>query len=714
MPNRFSTERKIVIAFTGALVILCVISVVSVQSIRTLLMDWDEVAHTHIVLEKINAVQSEIIRMTDKARAFSLTPSEDGFREFDAQRRNVMDQIAEVRRLVSDNIAQRTALDHLELLLNQLTSQTVPDATAEKLQQIWRLGVIRPAFQVTLDMEDTERRLLDIRDAKTRSTAQHAFFIIGIGGGFALMLITASGLIITRDLRQRRRAEAELQHARQAADAANVAKSSFLANISHELRTPLTAILGYTDLLMIPPTRSNDHRRYLTTMRRSGEHLLNIINDVLDLSKIEAGRMEVELIDCRLVDVLADVDSLMRPRAQSKGIEFAVDYASTVPDRVVTDPTRLRQVLVNLVSNAVKFTDTGFVKITVHHDPEPGPPRLVFDVTDSGIGIAPEQQKDLFKPFTQADITTTRRYGGTGLGLSISRRLAEMLGGTLTCYSQPARGSTFRFSLPASVVMGSAMLDPGEMLSILAAGKIGAEEFRLISARILLAEDGPEAREVITLHLERAGCTVKTVNDGETALEEALRAAAAGTPYDVILMDMQMPVMDGYTATTRLRGEGYKGAIIALTANAMKQDRERCIRAGCDEYVAKPVEIPTLLSTIEKFSSSIVANHRPVPLALLDDPVLLSLTRKFCDGIAASLDTMQHQLDTNQLNELASAAHKLAGAGGSYGFQDITREAKNLERLAKSHAPREELLSQLARLTATTEAARSALSSASA
>ncbi len=710
--RRISTERKIIAAFAGAFAVLCIISLISIHYISTLSNNWKDVSHSHEVLDAVVELQHGTYALPERARNFAARPDAATNAEFRQQCSEIRLNYEQLLALTRDNPSQQNNLHEFYSRFNTITESLRLDTPPAQAKEFWSSSPLRPAYPFILDTIDEERHLLVERDQRTQRTAAVALVTIAAAGLLAAIIIVAFAFTVIRDLKQRRRDEIELQRARQAAEAANVAKSSFLANISHELRTPLTAILGYTDLLMVPSAMGNDQGRYLATMRRSGEHLLNIINDVLDLSKIEAGRMEVELIDCRLVDVLADVDSLMRPRAATKGIDFSVDYVSPVPERVLTDPTRLRQVLVNLVSNAVKFTEQGSVKISVRHEEVPNASRLVVEVADTGIGITPEQQDALFKPFTQADVTTTRRYGGTGLGLSISQRLAEMLGGFLRCTSEPARGSVFTFSLPVTVAIGSGMLAPGEMQRLLAAAKPPGEPLRTVIARVLLAEDGAEAREVITLHLERAGCSVTSAPDGLLAVDQAWDAAKQGQPYDVVLMDMQMPVMDGYSATSRLRAEGYKGAIVALTANAMKEDRERCIRAGCDEYLPKPIEIPTLLATIEKFSTKTAANHRPVAPALLDDPILLKLTQKFCDSIPGSLETMRHQLDTNQWTELAAAAHKLAGAGGSYGFQDISREAKVLERLAKEPASREELLNHLARLTATCEAARFALTTA--
>jgi CheY-like chemotaxis protein len=396
--------------------------------------------------------------------------------------------------------------------------------------------------------------------------------------------------------------------------------------------------------------------------------------------------MTVETVECRLVEVLADVEPLMRSRAAAKGIGYTVEYQTPIPEQVRTDPTRFRQILMNLVGNAIKFTDKGSVRVLVHMREDftlamPGH-RAIVEVVDTGVGISAQQQRLLFQPFTQADVSTTRRFGGTGLGLSISRRLAVMLGGDLTVRSELGKGSTFRLSLPMEAVEGAGTLRPSEAHA-LASGRRGEMEDapHLTGLRVLLAEDGPENREVITLHLHHAGCETTAAEDGRQAYEIALAAKRNGDPFDVILMDMQMPVMDGYTATSKLRADGYSGTIIALTAHAMKEDRERCLRAGCDEYATKPVNMPALLQMMAR-----CGGRRGGPAAggqMPDHPALRRLTRKFCEGFPATLAALRELAGRGAWEDVAAGAHRLAGAGGAYGFEEITRRSKALERAAR-------------------------------
>ncbi|MGV6813389.1 MAG: ATP-binding protein, partial [Phycisphaerales bacterium] len=400
--------------------------------------------------------------------------------------------------------------------------------------------------------------------------------------------------------------------AKQEAEAANKSKSDFLANMSHEIRTPMTAILGFADTIretgniqIAPPERV----AAIDTIKRNGEHLLTIINDILDLSKIEAGKLEVEEILCSPINVVAEVQSLMQVRASAKKIDLNIEWDGPMPESIHSDPTRLRQILINIVGNAIKFTETGSVTIisSFQTDKTTDESFIRFDVTDTGIGMTQEQADKLFGAFTQADTSTTRKFGGTGLGLNISKRLSNMLGGDITIQSEPGKGSTFTTTVKTGDITGVKIVDDPAQALLITPLKLDEDKPKVtkVDSKILLAEDGPDNQKLIGFILKKAGAKLTIVENGELAVDAAIDAVNDGEPFDIILMDMQMPVMDGYTAATLLRKNNYTRPIIALTAHAMDHDRAKCIDAGCDDFATKPINKPELLALIDQYTNQV-------------------------------------------------------------------------------------------------------------
>ncbi len=487
----------------------------------------------------------------------------------------------------------------------------------------------------------------------------------------------------------------QLELARQAADAANQAKSTFLANMSHEIRTPLSAVLGYAELVLEPDQTPSDRHDCLQIIRRSAKHLLELINDILDLSKIEAGRMTVESIPCNPAQMITEVVSMIRPRAQEKGVALNLHFDGPFPEHIKTDPLRLRQVLMNLLGNAIKFTTDG--DITVRADcsrNDGGNGVLRIRVTDTGIGMTSEQIAQVFRPFTQADETTTRKFGGTGLGLTISKRLAEMLGGDITISSAVGEGSTFTITVAAGDLSDAHWIHGLSEATFANPAEPSASAVACLRGRILLAEDGKDNQRLISTHLRKAGAEVVLVDNGH----DAVRKVEAES-FDLVLMDMQMPVMDGYDAAREIRRRGLTIPIIALTAHAMSGDREKCIAAGCTDYLTKPIEKSQLLWTIAShLSDQPAAQIRPpspppgasAPAAaevlksdFADDADMRQLVDDFVRELPQQVSRVVELLEQNRLEELHRLVHQLKGAGGGYGFGPLSAEAAQAELALK-------------------------------
>jgi PAS domain S-box-containing protein len=466
----------------------------------------------------------------------------------------------------------------------------------------------------------------------------------------------------------------ELEVSRDEAERANRAKSIFLANMSHEIRTPLAAIIGFAESLL--DVRSEEENRHaIHTIIRSGNHLKNIVNNILDLSKIEAEKVEMENLEISVFAGIADIHSIINAQANAKGINFDIKYHYPLPEKITSDSVRLKQVLINLCNNAIKFTEQGGVIIELSCDKEKE--KMIFNIIDTGIGMTQEQASKIFKPFTQADSSTTRKFGGTGLGLTLSKQFAALLGGDLTVKSEVGVGSTFTLAISTGPLQDVTFTNTAVHLTRSTEQSTRQTVTRL-NGHVLLAEDTPELQELATYMIKRTGAKVTLAENGEVAIQKALEG-----DYDVIFMDMQMPVIDGYEAVRKLREKKYSKPIIAMTANTMKQDRDKALNSGCDGFIGKPVNRNELYTTLKKYLSSAMQQNTDSPIvsSLLDDePEMRDLVEKFVVALPAMLLKCKTYFLDEDWQALKGEIHVLKALGGSHGFQQITDLAMQIEQ----------------------------------
>jgi len=564
----------------------------------------------------------------------------------------------------------------------------------------------RPWIRALLEGQTQKDSILKLKfpDNFWRTFKTNCSPVLGSAGKYAGVLVSFN------DITELQEKEVELRKSKEVAEEANKAKSTFLANMSHDIRTPMNAILGFTELLMRGYVRNEkDSLRYLGTIHTSGKNLLELINDILDLSKIESGRLEIEKTWIEPYRIIFEVIQMLSVKAREKDLSLRFSASGPLPQKIESDPARVRQIIYNLVGNAIKFTERGGITLACSHRKESDRSLLQIDIIDTGIGVPPHRQENIFDPFEQADSSVTRQFGGTGLGLSISREFARALGGNITLASTVGEGSTFSVTLATGDLEDVPLLTQEEVAQ---QEQIPIESatsrWKFPESRVLVVDDGPENRELVRLLLADAGLHVVEAENGLAGVEKA-----ASEQFDVILMDVQMPVMDGLTATKELRNKGLETPIFALTANAMKGFEEECLAAGFSGFFTKPIVINQFMDKMAELlggeqlhdetahaslqddktaAATETANTPPAPIVSTlpsDNEKFQKLIVSFAGRLEEQLHAFERAAAEKNFTEVAALAHWLKGSGGTVGFDVFTEPAISLEKFAKEQRAEE-------------------------
>ncbi len=599
----------------------------------------NSVARSHEVRKEIRDVSDAVRSVVYEHRNFIYTGEPEIQQRRDQEINRLLSEIEDLEILLTDNPLQLQKVEEfkkivgthfLSSFMQEEPSKSNVKSRAVGLKIVDQDRIIAPLFSMIQDLDRSEIALLKVRQSKLEMTVRNDSWISIAMGVACLLLLCGLYAVYQQDAREKNRHAEVLRLANIEVEKANRMKSEFLAKMSHEIRTPLAAIIGFADLLSLPDLKEEERLRNVDVIRRNGRALGQIIDDILDLSKVEAGKISIEHIEFDLSELLGDIFLLFSRKALEKGIQFSIESTTSVPSRLVSDPTRIRQILINMVSNALKFTHEGFLRVIFHWEPEathqfPRSGLLTFEIVDTGVGIQDAHHERLFQPFSQAEDSTSRQFGGTGLGLVLSRQLAKLLGGNVELeWSEPGKGSRFRVTIKAVDSAESTLSVPHFLLSESKSSPPEDEiALTLNGIRILLAEDAPDNQLLITHILESSGAEVEVVDNGRDAVDHALAGA-----YHLVLMDVQMPILSGHEASQELRARGYCGPIVALTAHAMVEERQKSHDLGYDDYLTKPIDSLKLIQTIRMHAKeqTVTRNEQKVGTKFTPPPPSNSLS----------------------------------------------------------------------------------------
>lgn len=522
------------------------------------------------------------------------------------------------------------------------------------------------------------RENIDVSINQLSSENKNSIALITVLGSIAVLLGAIIALYVSKHTM---RSEQDFIVQREIAENANNAKSMFLANMSHEIRSPLTAIIGFSDSILHRNLTDEKKEELTRSIARNSKHLHQIINNILDISKIEAGQLDIESVPTPISLLFSEINSMVGLQASKKNLCFCINYDFPIPEYINTDPTRLKQILVNLSNNAIKFTEEGCIAIDVSYTKDTN--KMHFSITDSGIGMSQEQVNNVFSAFAQADSSTTRKFGGTGLGLSISKQLTEKLGGEISCKSERGKGSVFSFNIDIGHLENATFINCQEDLEIETFSQ-STEYSEKLTGHVLLAEDTQDNQDLIEMYVTDIGPKITIVENGKLAVEACLN-----TNYDLIFMDMQMPVMDGVEAITQIRALDIKTPIVSLTANAMKSDVDKCFNAGANEFLTKPIDVIRFNGVLTNYLKQNLSNNNAASQKKPENKEktennrsekMIEIVNRFLNDLPRRLQLINESHTNNNWEEVKSESHKLKGLGTSLGFPEITHICEEINK----------------------------------
>jgi len=680
------------LGFTIILTLLCVLIITSIHQLSRQLNYLNETSKSNHTLQNLFIMQDAVSQRS--LYLYRMSTTQDPFVRDDIylQYKHQAQRYLKAFNLLDTD--KKIDVDSLKLIMqkaNDSHNRVINLLATENFTKVSTLLISEiPQVQNALIDEitnyvNTLREKVDASITTATSENYLATSQATLIGGIIFILCV---LITIYVLYQSKKAERIIIKQRQRAEDASQYKSSFLANMSHEIRTPLTAIIGFSESLQNDNLNINNQSNALETITRNGKHLQELINNILDMSKIEAGDLVIEHIKTSPVEIAEQVKSIVNPNATKKGIQFKVSYQYPIPSFITIDPTRLKQILINLCSNAIKFTHQGEVQLSLTYNKHDHSMRFI--VKDSGIGMSQQAIEKIFLPFVQAEDTTSRNFGGSGLGLAISNQLARAMNGKLTCASEQQIGSEFELSLK---------LESTDKFDFTTEQQANEDQqsykndivVPLLSGNILLAEDSVDNQQLISMYIEQTGANVKIVSNGEQAVEEGL-----ANNYQLILMDMQMPKMDGVTATELLRASGYTHAIVSITANALQSDKDKCINAGANDYIVKPIDLKQFYKILKQYLTKAEATNKQEQAEKINLKIK-KLAASFIQALPGKLSILTNAHRDNDWETLESASHKLKGLAGSFGFPEVTENAQQINELVrqKKYSEINEAIAQL-------------------